>query len=553
LAALVFGRSSFFPFFCFSRLHFKTAFRLLATPTLLPLMVTLFNSRFNFCSWMSTAEKRFKVLAEEYGVNFFLWSYHGDGFASPLMKPYLGTYLPQLVVVMRENKGAWGCDEKNWLMLGRMIITGLEQKSLDVDALRAKTKNVGEDLIQQSLALTPARIAKMSEAEMAAWMEPAWRASADVVAMGFIPVASDFHHNLLTNRLEDILAEHMGPRTHMTAKEYLALLCSNALSEHSWAETKAAYELAVQVAQTAKGKTDADFFKHHPTLQNALARHVEKYAWIFYGYEGPLWSEKQFAERILKMAQGNPQSEWAAKLQERDELAEKQHHAMDELGLNEDERALFHAAQTFLYMKSYRMDVRSVTSSRFDLIFQELERRHGIALRVWRCAELDGILAFLKSGDKSALTDAEKRTSFFVCTWLKGKKIFRYGAEADDYLNTMQLKDAVQKTDELKGQVACTGLVRGRVKIVNTVADILKVLHGDVLVSLATSPDLLPAMHRARAFVTVGGGITSHAAIVSREMKKPCLVGVRHATELLKDGDLVEVDANNGFVRILPG
>lgn len=497
------------------------------------------------------SEKTFKLLMEEYGVNFFLWSYHGDGFASALMKPYLGTYLPQLVVVMRGNKGAWGCDEKDWLTLGRLVMTGLEQKSLDVNSLCRKTNDVGERLIADSLALSPARIAGMSEHQLAAWVETAWKESAEVVAMGFIPVASDFHHNLLTNRLEDLVAEHMGANTHMAAKQYLTLLCSNALSEHSWAESQSAYALAMNVAQIANGKPDENVFRRHPDLQQALERHVATFAWVFYGYEGPLWSERQFAERILKLAQNDPAHEWAAKAQERDGLAGKQHIAMDELGLTDDERALFKAAQTFLYMKSYRMDVRSATSSRFDLIFQELERRHGIPVRVWRCADLDDVLAFLRTGERAALADAQKRTDYFICTWLKGKKIFRYGTDADDYLQSMQLKDVVQKSDELKGQVACTGLVRGRVKIVNTVADILKVLHGDILVSLATSPDLLPAMHRARAFVTVGGGITSHAAIVSREMKKPCLVGVRHATDLLKDGDMVEVDANNGFVRIL--
>lgn len=74
---------------------------------------------------------------------------------------------------------------------------------------------------------------------------------------------------------------------------------------------------------------------------------------------------------------------------------------------------------------------------------------------------------------------------------------------------------------------------------------------GDVLASIATNPDILPAMKKAVAFVTEQGGITSHAAIVAREMKKPCIVGTKIATKILQDGDLVEVDANQGVVRIL--
>ena len=58
-------------------------------------------------------------------------------------------------------------------------------------------------------------------------------------------------------------------------------------------------------------------------------------------------------------------------------------------------------------------------------------------------------------------------------------------------------------------------------------------------------------MQRASAFVTDEGGITCHAAIVAREMRKPCIVGTRVATRVLKDGDIVEVDANSGIVRII--
>jgi pyruvate,water dikinase len=78
-----------------------------------------------------------------------------------------------------------------------------------------------------------------------------------------------------------------------------------------------------------------------------------------------------------------------------------------------------------------------------------------------------------------------------------------------------------------------------------------KISEGDILVSVSTSPQLLPAMKKASAFITDMGGITSHAAIVSRELKKPCVVGTKIATQVLRDGDIVEVDANKGVINIL--
>jgi pyruvate,water dikinase len=77
------------------------------------------------------------------------------------------------------------------------------------------------------------------------------------------------------------------------------------------------------------------------------------------------------------------------------------------------------------------------------------------------------------------------------------------------------------------------------------------VKKGEILIASMTRPEFLPAMQKAAAFVTDEGGITSHAAIVSREMKKPCIIGTKIATKVFKDGDMVEVDANKGIVRKL--
>ena len=75
--------------------------------------------------------------------------------------------------------------------------------------------------------------------------------------------------------------------------------------------------------------------------------------------------------------------------------------------------------------------------------------------------------------------------------------------------------------------------------------------NGDILVSPMTTPNFVPAMKLAAAIVTDEGGVMCHAAIVAREMKKPCIIGTKIATKVLKDGDIVEVDADKGVVKIL--
>ena len=105
--------------------------------------------------------------------------------------------------------------------------------------------------------------------------------------------------------------------------------------------------------------------------------------------------------------------------------------------------------------------------------------------------------------------------------------------------------------NEIKGTVAQPGRAVGRAKIVLSARDSYKVEKGDILVTKMSTPDFLPAMRKAVAFITDIGGITSHAAIISREMKKPCVIGTKFATQVLKDGMMVEVDADLGIVKIL--
>ncbi|MCD4760543.1 hypothetical protein K8R42_01460 [bacterium] len=111
------------------------------------------------------------------------------------------------------------------------------------------------------------------------------------------------------------------------------------------------------------------------------------------------------------------------------------------------------------------------------------------------------------------------------------------------------LEDKNLSADDLKGMVACKGKVKGRVKIITHSSETKKVNKGDILVAKYTFPSFIPAMKKAAAIITDEGGLTSHAAIIAREINKPCIVGIKVATKVLKDGDIVEVDANKGIVK----
>jgi len=112
-------------------------------------------------------------------------------------------------------------------------------------------------------------------------------------------------------------------------------------------------------------------------------------------------------------------------------------------------------------------------------------------------------------------------------------------------------KEDSNNVKEFKGFIASKGFTKGSAKIILNREDFNKIKKGDILVASMTTPEMLPLMKKASAFITDEGGITCHAAIVSREMKKPCIIGTKIATSVLKDGNLVEVDANKGIIKIL--
>lgn len=130
-----------------------------------------------------------------------------------------------------------------------------------------------------------------------------------------------------------------------------------------------------------------------------------------------------------------------------------------------------------------------------------------------------------------------------------------YDGEVDKTITDLgvTLSDGAETTDSktIKGEIGFKGFAKGAVKLIYTEKDLGKINEGDIIVAPMTMPDFLPGMKKAAAFVTDEGGITCHAAIVAREMQKPCVLATKIATKLLKDGDMVEVDADRGIVTIL--
>lgn len=111
--------------------------------------------------------------------------------------------------------------------------------------------------------------------------------------------------------------------------------------------------------------------------------------------------------------------------------------------------------------------------------------------------------------------------------------------------------NSIQGDNEQQGVCASPGKAKGVVRIIPSPEQNDRVKDGDILITYATTVDYLPAMKKAAAIITEVGGLTCHAAVISREFGIPCIVAVKNAMKNFKDGDLVEVDADKGVIRIL--
>jgi pyruvate,water dikinase len=136
---------------------------------------------------------------------------------------------------------------------------------------------------------------------------------------------------------------------------------------------------------------------------------------------------------------------------------------------------------------------------------------------------------------------------------VQARPVTTLGSNGKGKVNGMKGKDSPadqahsQKT-LLKGLAASPGVASGRVRLLKEDDSLDMVLKNDILVTVMTSPDMVPAMTRASAIVTDEGGMTCHAAIVARELGTPCIVGTREATKVLKEGMIVTVDGTRGIV-----
>lgn len=287
------------------------------------------------------------------------------------------------------------------------------------------------------------------------------------------------------------------------------------------------------------------------TQQQALIRHAKKYEWLEYGLQGKKLTFDHFANELKKIQEQNPKKVLVQLAFEPRHLGQEQKRLRHEYHIGKTHWKIFKILQDSFYTRLFSKDAQFNSYYSMEPIFLEFGRRTSLNLEQIRfLAPRDFSDCLLNKRDYSAITITRRKYSVFICD--KGETLFFVGKAARAIRKKINIVSTETNSDQIttfEGQPAYGGKAKGRVKIINTIQEIAKMHAGNILVSHMTNPGIVPAMKQSLAIITDLGGITCHAAIIARELKKPCIIGTKNATHFLRDGDLVEVDANKGIVR----
>src|SRR3989338_3432007 len=284
-----------------------------------------------------------------------------------------------------------------------------------------------------------------------------------------------------------------------------------------------------------------------------LENHAKKYFWLHNNYFTTETISKEFFQDELKKLREkySDSANYLNEVERNDkELLVEKEKIMNQLNFSEREKKLVTLMEFFAWFQDYRKEYTMQMLHYLDKILEAIGKIHGLSLK-----EMKHVLPEEILNNKIDRNLIRERMEHFMVIWDSDRAKFELILDTDEIEQKKKQifgeKQQTKEIIEIEGQIASKGRLKGRAFVTMSAHDAKNIKPGEILVTSMTSPDFIVAIKRAAAIVTNEGGILCHAAVVSREFGIPCIVGTQNATRLVKTGDMIEVDGNHGFVRIL--
>jgi len=315
--------------------------------------------------------------------------------------------------------------------------------------------------------------------------------------------------------------------------------------------------IALPEEQTTATQMERDIMEvalRDEPVEKATKFLTEKYYWIPFGYDGPnTWDSKHFAQRITEYRKqiDDTKRKHDEAIKREKELKQKSKEILANKKFNKNEQRLVHILQSTAIWTDERKMLEFQIFFWYSNILAELGKRYSLSVVQLKYLFTDELVRLEKEAPELKRIAEQRISKEFMTISTNGN--IRIANEAE-MLKVKEIIEQQSQTSDIQGNVACRGTETkyvASVKILRSSKECSKIERGEILVATMTTPDYVPAMDRALGFITDEGGVTCHAAIVAREMNKPCIIGTKNATQILKDGDRVEMNMITGAVKIL--
>ena len=400
-----------------------------------------------------------------------------------------------------------------------------------LNKILAKTNSAAEAIFKLGKKWQDLDFTKLNNKELLACHKELFKWDKQLWRNGQIPNLLELHNSYLTNYVQKVIKETF---PYKNSSEVFSIFTTSTYESVSQQLDRAFLKLLGQ----AKNKN----------IAGLLEKHWKQYTWMTYGWAGPALSLDYFQECFERAIKDQTISrkieessvQKAKILSEQSALLRK---------MSATDRKLVILLRSLLEQKAKRVDGHSLTYFLAEQMMAEIGKRVELSMDLMRMAPPDDVAGLFKIVNRKRLQEEYYR----VLLWFDESGLKKLvSKEAEEKLKYIQDRlPKAEVTDEIKGQLAYRGNVKGKVRVILDIKDSHKLQPGEILVTRMTDPSYVPIMKIAGAIITDVGGITCHAAIVSRELGITCVVGTKIATKVLKDGDLVEVDANSGTIKII--
>ncbi len=476
----------------------------------------------------------------------------GTGPDSPMAKS-LGTNLTAMMLSFHGDRWDFYEVPGDWERVSEKLEEHIRREPAFVEETIKRTYQLGKKVLELTGEISSSDLAGKSNDELCNYYAEYCKRLKEMRGPAWIAPALDLS-GLFSKNLEGIILRHLPKNRHGSVSEYFIKLTAPSKQTLAKKQDKDLLKLAARIKSKKDwagvfAEDDVEMTGLPSGLDLLFEEHAKKYGWLPCTYEAPPWDKKYYvsiAASLLRQKQ-DPQRQLDRMEETEKQAQQERRRLLEKIRLSPQEARLFEVAREIIFFKADRKDIFFQSYYQVRPLIREIAKRLSLTPKQVMYLLPKEMEAALKNGKADAsLLNARRR--FSVALMKNDSTMVFVGKEAERMLEGVE-REEVADVSELKGQCAQPGKAKGAVKLILSQKDLPKMKEGDILVSNATDPNMLQAMKKAAAIVTNTGGITCHAAIVSRELGKPCVIGTKIATEVLKDGDLVEVNAGAGIVR----